>query len=139
MDHDEIIRAGPVLDRQQRAVRLDVRGRPIVPSRVPETRPTPLQDRFIELSIVVLLCGLVAISALEFGAPLVDPVVRLPLIIGGAVLAVVTVDALVRIWRSAWAWMPLDRGRGLFRLVWAAVSVASLVLLGALFVLLIGA
>lgn len=139
MDHDEIIRAGPALDRQGRAVRLDVRGRPIVPSRVPEKHPTPLQDHFIELSIIVLVCGVVAISALEFGAPLVDPVVRLPLLVGGGVLAVVTVDALVRIWRSAWAWMPLDRGRGLFRLVWAAVLGGSLVLLGALFLLLIAA
>lgn len=139
MDHDEIVRAGPALDRQERVVRLDVRGHPLIPSRVPETRPTPLQHHFIELSIVVLLCGVVAISALEFGASLVDPVVRLPLLIGGAVLAVVTVDALVRIWRSAWAWMPLDRGRGLFRFVWAAVLGASLALLGVLFVLLIGA
>jgi hypothetical protein len=25
------------------------------------------------------------------------------------------------VWRSAWAWLPVDRGRGLFRFVWAAV------------------
>ena len=35
----------------------------------------------------------------------------------------------VRIWRSAWAWMPVNRGRGLFRLAWVVVS---LVLLGIL-------
>ncbi|CAN5703780.1 hypothetical protein BH18CHL1_BH18CHL1_00480 [soil metagenome] len=138
MDPDEIIRAGPTLDRQERGVRLDVRGRPVVPSRVPETRPTPLGDHFIELSIVVLVCGVVAISALSFGASSIDPVVRFPLLIGGAVLAVITVDAIVRIWRSAWAWLPVDRARGLFRFLWAAVLGASLVLLGALFVLLIG-
>jgi hypothetical protein len=39
-------------------------------------------------------------------------------------------DATLRIWRSAWAWMPIDRGRGLFRLVWVGA-------VGALFVLLI--
>jgi len=60
------------------------------------------------------------------------------MLIGGAVLAVVTVDAIVRIWRSAWAWLPVDRARGLFRFIWAAVLVASLLLLCALFVLLIG-
>ncbi len=97
---------------------------------MPETRPTPLQDSFIYFSIVVLVCGVIAISALELGANLADPVVRFPVIVGAAVLTVVTLDAIVRIWRSAWAWLPVDRGRGLFRFVWVAVLVASLVLLG---------
>jgi len=44
------------------------------------------------------------------------------------VLIVVAVDALVRIWRSAWVWLPVDRGRGLFRFVWAAVVAASILL-----------
>lgn len=129
MDHDEIIRVGPALDRQETRPRLDVRGRPLIPSRVPETRPTLLQEHFIELSIVVLVCGVVAISMLELGASLTDPVVRLSLLLGGAVLAAVTLDAMVRVWRSAWAWMPVDRGHGRFRLVWVAVLAATLALL----------
>ena len=95
---------------------------------MPETRPTALGDWFIYLSIVVLVCGVIVITALEFGARLADPLVRLPLLVGATVLAVVTVDALVRVWRSAWAWLPVDRGRGLFRFVWSAVL--ALVLVG---------
>ena len=75
---------------------------------------------------MVLVCGVIAISALELGAALTDPIVRLPALIGGVVLAVVNADALVRVWRSAWAWLPVDRGRGLFRFVWAAVLAATL-------------
>jgi hypothetical protein len=115
------------LDRQVRPRPLDAAGRPLVPSRVPETRPTPLQDWFIYLSVVVLLCGTIAISALELGARLSDGIVRLPMFIGGVVLAVVAADAAVRVWRSAWAWLPIDRGRGLFRFVWSAVLVGILV------------
>ena len=129
MDHDEIVGRGPVLERQERPAGLDVRGRPLVPSRVPETRATPLQGAFIYLSIVVLVCGVIAISALELGAGLADPIVRIPVLLGSAVLAAVTVDAIVRIWRSALAWLPVDRGRGLFRLVWVGVLAASLVVL----------
>ncbi|MDQ3555023.1 MAG: hypothetical protein M3395_11570, partial [Chloroflexota bacterium] len=121
MDHDEILDSGPRLDRQEVRAARDARGRPLVPSRVPETRPTPLQDAFIYLSIGVLFSGVVAITALELGAELSDPVVRIPVLIGGALLALVTVDAMVRIWRSAWAWLPVDRGRGLFRFVWVGV------------------
>lgn len=115
------------LDRQERPEPVDASGRPLVPSRVPEVRPTPLQDWFIYLSIVVLVCGVIAISALELGARLTDGFVRFPLVIGATVLAVVTVDALVRVWRSAWAWLPVHRGRGLFRFAWAAVLAAILV------------
>jgi hypothetical protein len=115
------------LDRQVRPEPLDAAGRPLVPSRVPETRPTPLQDWFIYLSVVVLICGTIAISALELGAKLSDVIVRLPVVIGGVVLAVVTADAALRVWRSAWAWLPIDRGRGLFRFVWSAVLVGILV------------
>jgi hypothetical protein len=32
-------------------------------------------------------------------------------------------DALLRVWRAAWAWMPVDRGKGLFRLTWVAAIV----------------
>jgi hypothetical protein len=115
------------LDRQERPEMLAADGRPLVPSRVPETRPTPLQDWFIYLSVVVLICGTIAISALELGARLGDAIVRIPFVIGGLTLAIVTLDAVVRVWRSAWAWLPVDRGRGLFRLVWSAVLVGVLI------------
>jgi hypothetical protein len=127
MDPDGSLQLGPRLDRQERPVRLDVRGRPIVPQRVPETRPTPLQDAFIYLSIVVLVCGVVAIGALEVGTQLSAPIVKVPVVIGGLVLIAVTADAIVRIWRAAWAWMGIDRGRGAFRLVWDGVLCLSLV------------
>ena len=127
MDHDDAVAGGPLLDRQEGPVRLDTSGRPLVPQRVPETRPTPLQGVFIYLSVVVLICGVVVIMALEFGSPLSAPLVRLPLIVGGGLLVAVTADALVRVWRSAFAWLPVDRERGLFRFVWAAILAASLV------------
>jgi hypothetical protein len=129
VDPDEIARSTIALDRQERPVRLDVRGRPIVPSRVPETKPTPLQNAFIELSIVVLVCGVVAIAALELGAPLGSPLVKIAVLVGGLVLIAVTLDAIVRIWRSAWVWLPVERGRGLFRFVWVGVLAFSLLLI----------
>jgi hypothetical protein len=109
------------LDRQPVPGQHAADRRPLPPQRIPETHPTPLQDWFIYLSVVVLVCGVIAISALELGAPLSDPIVRWPLVIGGVLLVAVTADALVRVWRSAWAWLPVDRGRGLFRFVWSAV------------------
>lgn len=109
-------------------MRLDVRGRPVVPSRVPETHPTPLQGLFIYLSIGVLACGVIAIMALEFGTPLSSPWVKLPVLVGGVLLLAVTADAVVRIWRSARAWLPVDRGTGLFRLVWVAVLMGAFVI-----------
>jgi hypothetical protein len=127
-ERDEL---GAQLDRQERPVRLGADGRPLVPQRVPETRPTPLQDVFIYLSIGVLVCGVIAIMALELGTPLGSPWVKLPVAIGGSLLLAVTADATVRIWRSAFAWLPVDRGRGLFRFVWVAVLVASLVVTAA--------
>jgi hypothetical protein len=116
------------LDRQPWPEPRPPSGRPVPPQRVPETRPTVLGDWFIYLSIIVLICGVVAITALELGAGPTDAVVRLPVLIGAAVLAIVSLDALVRVWRSAWAWLPVDRGRGLFRFVWAAVLALSLLL-----------
>jgi hypothetical protein len=117
---------GPALDRQERPVRLDVHGRPLVPSRVPETRPTPLQGVFIYLSIVVLACGVIAIMALELGTPASSPLVKVPVLIGGSLLILVSADAIVRIWRSAFAWLPVHRPTGLFRFVWVAVLVGTL-------------
>ena len=37
--------------------------------------------------------------------------------------------AIVRISRSALAWLPVHRGTGLFRMVWAAVLVGSFVVI----------
>jgi hypothetical protein len=87
----------------------------------------------------VLVSGVIAITALELGAKLSDPVVRIPVLIGGALLTVVTVDAVVRIWRSAWAWLPVDRGRGLFRFVWVGVLALSLMVLAGIIWLVLSA
>ena len=118
----------PVLDRQ--AVRApttlppSLQGRP--PRSVPEVAPTPLQRHFINLSVIVLICGAVAITALNLGARLGDPLIKLCVIIASPLLVATTADAIVRIWRSAWAWMGIDRGKGLFRLAWVVVSVVGL-------------
>ena len=106
---------------------VDVHGRPLVPQRVPELDPTPLQSSFIYLSIVALICGVIAIGALELGTPMSSLWVRIPVLVGGIVLLAVTVDALVRVWRSIGAWWDVDRGRALFRVVWVAVIAASIV------------
>ncbi len=122
----------PVLDRQAEPVRrveLPPSLRDLPPRSVPETRPTPLQRHYVLLSVIPLVCGAVAITALELGASLGDLLVRVCVIVGAPILFVVNSDATVRIWRSAWAWMPVDRGRGLFRLAWVAVAVVLLVLL----------
>jgi len=138
MDEHEAIEGVPRLDRQERAVPLDVHGRPLVPQRVPELAPTPLQGSFIYLSIIVLVCGVIAIGALELGTPLSSPWVKLPVLLGGTVLLAVTADALVRVWRSIGAWWTVDRGRAYFRLVWVAVLAGSLLvtLIGMVIVLL---
>lgn len=133
MEGDERLAGAPVIHRQERAGRRDEAGRPLVPSRVPETQPPLLGDWFIYLSIVVLVCGVVAITALELGAAVSEPLVRLPVLLAGLLLVVLSADALLRVWRSAWAWLPVDRGRGLFRFVWAAALAGILLLsLGAI-------
>jgi hypothetical protein len=96
------------------------------PRSVPETAPTPLQPYYVYLSVVVLICGVIAITALELGVPLGSPLVKLCVLIGAPLLVVTTADAVVRIWRSAWAWMPVDRGKGWFRLAWVVVSLVGL-------------
>ena len=98
------------------------------PRSVPETRPTPLQDRYINLSVVALICGAIAITALELGAGFGNPLVKLCVLIAGPILIVTTADAALRIWRSAWAWMPVNPGRGLFRLAWLVVTVVLILL-----------
>jgi hypothetical protein len=96
------------------------------PRSVPEAAPTPLQAHYINLSVIVLICGAVAISALELGASLGSPLVKLCVVLAAPLLLLTTGDAVLRIWRSAWAWMPIDRGRGLFRLAWVVVSLVGL-------------
>lgn len=120
----------PILARQHVAVSSPGSGpRNQPPRSVPEQHPTPLQRHYVSLSVVVLVAGAVAISALELGAPLGSPLVKGCVLVGAPLLALTTLDAAVRIWRSAWAWMPVDRGRGLFRLAWllaAGVGLAAL-------------
>ena len=139
---DERWEAGmPVLDRQvvgtpsPSTLPPSLQGLP--PRSVPEVAPTPLQKHYINLSVVVLICGAVAITALELGAGLGSPIVKLCVLIATPLLLVTTADAVVRIWRSAWAWMDVDRGKGLFRLAWVIVSLIGLAALvvGALIVL----
>ena len=105
---------------------------------MPELRPPILGDWFIYLSVVVLVCGVVAITALEFGSPLSSAFVRVPALIGAGLLIILSADAALRVWRSAWAWLPVDRGRGLFRFVWAAVLVGVLLVSAAAIVFLVG-
>jgi hypothetical protein len=108
------------------------------PRSVPEVAPTPLQRHYINLSVIVLICGAIAITALNLGARLGDPLIKVCVIVATPLLVVTTLDAIVRIWRSAWAWMAVDRGRAWFRLAWVAVSLVGLAALvgGAIVVLL---
>ena len=85
-----------------------------------------LGDWFIYLSVVVLVCGVAVITALNFGTPLTSALVRLPALLGALLLVILSADAAVRVWRSAWAWLPVDRGRGLFRFVWTGALIAIL-------------
>ncbi len=121
----------PVLDRQ--AVPESRR----VPDRIPETAPTPLQPYYINLSAIALVAGAIAITAREMGAQLGSPLVKLCTVIAGPLLVVANGDAVLRIWRSAWAWMPIDRGRGLFRLAWVLAGTLGLLVIvaGSLIVL----
>jgi hypothetical protein len=124
----------PVLDRQapetrpanppQRSLPPSLQGLP--PRSVPEVAPTPLQRHYINLSAIVLVCGAVAITALNLGARLGDPLIKLCVAVAAPLLVITTADAIVRIWRSAWAWMPVDAGKGWFRLAWVAVSLIGL-------------
>lgn len=96
------------------------------PRSVPETNPTPLERHYVLLSVPVLILGAIAITALEIGVPLGSPLVKLCVLIAAPLLVITTADALVRIWRSAWAWMPVDRAKGLFRLAWVVTSLVGL-------------
>jgi hypothetical protein len=142
----------PVLDRQApraqagsgatpaarpRATTLPPSLQGLPPRSVPEAAPTPLQRHYINLSVIVLICGAIAITAFELGASLGNPLIKLCVIVAAPLLVVTTADAVLRIWRSAWAWMPIDRGKGLFRLAWVAVSIIGLTALVAASILVL--
>jgi len=131
MDDDRWQPGMPVLDRQP--ARAPVSVPPSLagqrPRSVPETAPTPLQKHFVLLSAPALVLGTVAITALEIGAGFDSLIVRLCVLLAAPLLLLTTLDATVRIWRSAWAWMPVDRARGLFRLAWLVVAAVFLVLI----------
>ena len=127
----------PVLDRQP--VREPAGGsgsaaasRP--PDRIPETAPTPLQAHYINLSAIALVAGFIAITALETGSTFASPLVKVCVLIGGPILILSTGDAILRIWRSAWAWMAVNRGRGLFRLAWVVVGAIGVAVIAAAWV-----
>ena len=141
---DERWEAGmPALDRQPVPASLPPASLPpslqgLPPRSVPETAPTPLQKHYVLLSVPVLVLGAIAITALELGAGLGSPLVKLCVLVGAPLLVITTLDAAVRIWRAAWAWMPVDRTKGLFRLAWVVVTFVGLAALvaGAALVLL---
>lgn len=134
----------PVLDRQPVA---SPGARPNLPPSlaaqpprsVPESAPTPLQKQYVNLSVMALIAGSIAITALELGTPLGSPLVKLCVLVGAPILLVTTADAALRIWRSAWAWMPVDRGRGLFRLTWLVVAGVLIAAVAAAAVLVLSA
>jgi len=120
----------PVLDRQGI-------GSSRSPDRIVETKPTPLQRHYINLSAIALVAGALAITAVEAGTPISSPIVKLCALIAAPIFVVTTADAALRFYRSAWAWMPVNPGRGLFRLTWVlaallgigvAIGAASLIL-----------
>lgn len=125
----------PAMDRQPVPSRRDGRSEP--PQRVPETSPPLLGDWFIYLSVAVLFCGVIVITALNFGASISDPVVRLPALIGAGILVVVSADAARRTYRSIGAWWNVDRPRAVFRVVWSATLVAILLACLGLIVVLV--
>ena len=109
----------PVLDRQGL-------GADRMPDRIQETQPTPLQRQYINLSAIALVAGAIAITAIETGVPMSSAIVKLCAIVGAPLFIVTTADAALRFYRSAMAWMPLDRGRGLFRLTWVAAALLGI-------------
>ena len=132
----------PVLDRQAPRPARPVTSLPpslqgLPPRSVPETAPTPLQRHYINLSVIALVAGFVAITALNLGVGLGSPLVKLCVLVAAPILLLTTTDAALRIWRSAWAWMRVDRGKGLFRLAWfgSAVVFLALIVLAAVAVL----
>ncbi len=121
----------PVLDRQEvreapaqgAATSQPGATRAEPPRSVPELAPTPLQKHFVLMSAPALVAGAVGITALEMGAGFGSYIFKLCVLIAMPLLLATTLDAIVRIWRSAWAWMPVSRSRGLFRLTWLVPAV----------------
>ena len=64
---------------------------------------------------------------------------KLCMFIGAPILIVTTADDALRIWRSAWAWMPVNPGRGLFRLAWVVAAAVLIALAVAAIVVVAGA
>ena len=96
------------------------------PDRIPETQPTPLQKHYINLSAIALVAGAVAITAIETGSSLNSPIVKFCTLIAVPIFVLTTADAALKFYRSEWAWMPVDVGRGLFRLTWVAVALLGI-------------
>jgi hypothetical protein len=114
-----------------------LRGLP--PRSVPETRPTPLQKHYVLISAPALVLGAIAITALELGAGFGSPLVKLCVLLAAPLLLVGTADAALRIWRSAWAWLPVDRTKALFRFAWLVPAVVFMALTVGAVVLVLGA
>ena len=127
LDRQEIAGSGSAAPRPPVALPASLQGLP--PRSVPEALPTPLQKHYVLLSVPVLILGAIAITALELGTPLRSPLIKLCVLVAAPLLVVTTSDAVVRIWRSAWAWMAVDRTKGLFRLAWVATSLVGLAFL----------
>ena len=130
MDDERWEEGMPVLDRQgiNAGRRVD---------RAPEMQPTPLQKQYINLSAIALVAGAIAITALETGTPMSSPLVKLCALIGVPIFILTTADAALRFYRSAWAWMPVNRGRGLFRLTWVLAALLGIgIAIGALSMIL---
>ena len=93
----------PVLDRQPPPEPARPRAYPttnlppslqgLPPRSVPETAPTPLQRHYINLSVIALIAGAVAITALELGMPLGSPLVKLCVLIAAPIIVLTTADA----------------------------------------------
>lgn len=123
MDDERYEQGMPVLDRQAPRVPVVPPSQAGLPPRsVPETRPTPLQKHYILLSAPAVVLGAAAITALNAGAAPDSLIVKACVLLGAPLLLFANADAILRIWRSAWAWMPVDRGKGLFRLAWVVAG-----------------
>ena len=130
MDDSRWQQGMPVLDRQGI-------GADRAPDRIAETKPTPLQKHYINLSAVALVAGVVAITAIETGMPLSSPVIKLCALIGAPLFVLTTADAALRFYRSAVAWLPIDRGRAIFRMTWVLAALLGIgVVLGFVSVIL---
>src|SRR5207249_4237931 len=87
MDEDRPAPGAPVLHRQPRPTPALPPSLRELPARsVPELRPTPLQDHYINLSFIALIAGAIAISALELGVGFGSPIVKLCVVIAGPIL-----------------------------------------------------